>query len=99
MPSPAPVVINARVVGAGEGIALAGRGEVGGGVEKGSDHRDNTIKQRSRMAIEIIRGREGQRGAARSRVLTKLAPSSSPSPKNAASILGSFSLHLWVTSL
>jgi uncharacterized protein YlxW (UPF0749 family) len=51
------------------------------------------------MAIKIIRDREGQRGVTGSGVLITIVPSSSPSPKNAASILGSFSLHLWVTSL
>jgi hypothetical protein len=38
-PSPAPVVINDRTVDVGEGIALACRGEVGGDVVQGSDHR------------------------------------------------------------
>jgi hypothetical protein len=98
-PSPAPVVIDARAVNAGKGIALAGRGEVGGDVGQGSDHRGHTIKHRWEMAIEIIRGREGKRGATGSGMLANLAPSSTPSPKNAAAILDSFSLHPCVASL
>jgi hypothetical protein len=58
-PSPAPVVIDARAVDVGEGIALAGRGEVGGGVGQGSNHREDTIKQQWGMAIKIIPDREG----------------------------------------
>jgi hypothetical protein len=51
------------------------------------------------MAIKIIPDREGQRGATGSRVLANLARSSSLLSKNTASILGSFSLHPWGTSL
>jgi hypothetical protein len=97
--SPAPVVIDDRAVDAGEGIVLACRGEVGGGVGKGSDHRGHTIKQRWEMAIKIIRDREGKRRATGARLLANVEPSSTPSSKDAASILGSFSLHPWVTSL
>jgi hypothetical protein len=61
-------------------------------VGQGSDHRGHTIKHRWGMAIEIIRDREGQRGATGSRVLANPAPSSAPSPKNAAATLGFFSL-------